>query len=224
MSKKCDKTKSKCIAAVSTSSTTSTKTSTATATTKTSTATATTKTSTAAATTTYPVVTFPNVNVASPPAPTAALAKNGDFSDGKLAPFTASTSGSGSSASVKKIDGNYVADLVIAKGGSVSLTQSLGSSSLSKRRKVQSQSTQSWPQQPEGRKAQGWFGSLYSEGSEDEPYADRVLRCLVLEPYGRPLVDFRDPLKPTCPEEAQEITLPTGSVIETIVLLKVLLI
>lgn len=124
MSKKCDKTKSKCIAATSTSST---------ATTKSSTATATTKTSTASATTTYPVVTFPNVNVASPPAPTAALAKNGDFSDGKLAPFTASTTGTGSSASVKKIDGNYVADLFIAKGGSVSLTQSISSSSLSKR-------------------------------------------------------------------------------------------
>src|SRR5580704_9721971 len=36
-------------------------------------------------------------------------------------------------------------------------------------------------------------------------------------------VDLRDPLKPTCPDEAQEITLPPGSVIETIVLLKVLL-
>src|SRR5215472_1335573 len=37
-------------------------------------------------------------------------------------------------------------------------------------------------------------------------------------------VDLREPLKPTCPDEAQEITLPPGSVIETIVLLNVLLI
>ena len=37
-------------------------------------------------------------------------------------------------------------------------------------------------------------------------------------------VDFRDPLNPTWPEDAHEMTLPTGSVIETIVLLKVLLI
>src|SRR3954449_3058818 len=37
-------------------------------------------------------------------------------------------------------------------------------------------------------------------------------------------VDFREPLKPTWPAEAQEITLPDGSVIETIVLLNVLLI
>ena len=37
-------------------------------------------------------------------------------------------------------------------------------------------------------------------------------------------VDLRDPLKPTWPDEAQEITAPDGSVIEIIVLLKVLLI
>src|SRR6266496_4379888 len=37
-------------------------------------------------------------------------------------------------------------------------------------------------------------------------------------------VDLREPLKPTWPADAQEITFPTGSVIETIVLLKVLLI
>src|SRR6266540_2732047 len=36
-------------------------------------------------------------------------------------------------------------------------------------------------------------------------------------------VDLREPLKPTWPADAQLITLPTGSVIETIVLLKVLL-
>jgi len=36
-------------------------------------------------------------------------------------------------------------------------------------------------------------------------------------------VDLRDPLKPTWPEEAHEMTLPIGSVIETIVLLNVLL-
>lgn len=36
-------------------------------------------------------------------------------------------------------------------------------------------------------------------------------------------VDLREPLKPTWPAEAQEITLPDGSVIETIVLLNVLL-
>src|ERR1017187_3191542 len=36
-------------------------------------------------------------------------------------------------------------------------------------------------------------------------------------------VDLRDPLKPTAPEEAHEMTLPTGSVIDPIVLLKVLL-
>lgn len=36
-------------------------------------------------------------------------------------------------------------------------------------------------------------------------------------------VDLREPLKPTWPAEAQEITLPAGSVIETIVLLNVLL-
>src|ERR687893_1414275 len=36
-------------------------------------------------------------------------------------------------------------------------------------------------------------------------------------------VDLREPLKPTCPAEAQEITAPVGSVIETIVLLNVLL-
>src|SRR5215469_1588142 len=34
-------------------------------------------------------------------------------------------------------------------------------------------------------------------------------------------VDFREPLNPTGPDDAQEITLPCGSVIETIVLLKV---
>src|SRR5580693_4513901 len=36
-------------------------------------------------------------------------------------------------------------------------------------------------------------------------------------------VDLREPLKPTWPDDAQEMTLPPGSVIETIVLLKVLL-
>src|SRR4051794_2645416 len=36
-------------------------------------------------------------------------------------------------------------------------------------------------------------------------------------------VDLREPLKPTCPAEAQLITFPLGSVIETIVLLNVLL-
>ena len=36
-------------------------------------------------------------------------------------------------------------------------------------------------------------------------------------------VDLRDPLKPTWPEEAHEMTLPIGSVIYTIVLLNVLL-
>src|SRR3954467_12462978 len=36
-------------------------------------------------------------------------------------------------------------------------------------------------------------------------------------------VDLREPLKPTCPALAHEMTLPCGSVIETIVLLKVLL-
>src|SRR6478609_10650967 len=36
-------------------------------------------------------------------------------------------------------------------------------------------------------------------------------------------VDLREPLKPTCPADAQLITAPVGSVIETIVLLKVLL-
>src|SRR5881397_2616095 len=37
-------------------------------------------------------------------------------------------------------------------------------------------------------------------------------------------VDLREPLKPTWPAEAQLITFPVGSVIETMVLLKVLLI
>src|SRR4029450_8620500 len=37
-------------------------------------------------------------------------------------------------------------------------------------------------------------------------------------------VDLREPLKPTWPEEAQEMTAPVGSVIDTMVLLKVLLI
>src|SRR5204863_8332488 len=36
-------------------------------------------------------------------------------------------------------------------------------------------------------------------------------------------VDLREPLKPTWPAEAQEITAPVGSVMETIVLLNVLL-
>src|SRR3954463_10480272 len=36
-------------------------------------------------------------------------------------------------------------------------------------------------------------------------------------------VDLREPLKPTWPEEAQEITAPEGSVMETMVLLNVLL-
>ncbi len=36
-------------------------------------------------------------------------------------------------------------------------------------------------------------------------------------------VDLREPLNPTCPAEAQLITAPVGSVIETIVLLNVLL-
>src|SRR5215467_12848642 len=36
-------------------------------------------------------------------------------------------------------------------------------------------------------------------------------------------VDLREPLKPTWPDDAHEITLPPGSVIDTIVLLKVLL-
>src|SRR6266536_1300616 len=37
-------------------------------------------------------------------------------------------------------------------------------------------------------------------------------------------VDLREPLKPTWPDEAHEMTLPPGSVIETMVLLNVLLI
>jgi hypothetical protein len=41
-----------------------------------------------------------------------------------------------------------------------------------------------------------------------------------LRAYG---VDLREPLKPTWPAEAHEITLPIGSVIETMVLLNVLL-
>src|SRR5262252_2061447 len=36
-------------------------------------------------------------------------------------------------------------------------------------------------------------------------------------------VDLREPLKPTCPADAHEITAPVGSVMDTIVLLKVLL-
>ncbi|CKN12926.1 Uncharacterised protein [Mycobacterium tuberculosis] len=36
-------------------------------------------------------------------------------------------------------------------------------------------------------------------------------------------VDFREPLKPTCPDDAQAMTLPCGSVMVTIVLLNVLL-
>src|SRR5213082_2903725 len=36
-------------------------------------------------------------------------------------------------------------------------------------------------------------------------------------------VDLREPLKPTWPDDAQEMTLPPGSVIDTMVLLKVLL-
>src|SRR5262250_3677623 len=36
-------------------------------------------------------------------------------------------------------------------------------------------------------------------------------------------VDFREPLKPTWPDDAHEITLPAGSVMDTIVLLNVLL-
>src|SRR6476620_9197732 len=36
-------------------------------------------------------------------------------------------------------------------------------------------------------------------------------------------VDLREPLKPTSPDEAQEMTAPFGSVMETMVLLKVLL-
>jgi hypothetical protein len=36
-------------------------------------------------------------------------------------------------------------------------------------------------------------------------------------------VDLREPLKPTWPDDAHEMTLPIGSVIETIVLLNVLL-
>jgi len=36
-------------------------------------------------------------------------------------------------------------------------------------------------------------------------------------------VDLREPLNPTWPDDAQEITLPPGSVMDTIVLLKVLL-
>jgi hypothetical protein len=36
-------------------------------------------------------------------------------------------------------------------------------------------------------------------------------------------VDFREPLKPTWPELAHEMTLPVTSVIDTIVLLNVLL-
>src|SRR6202012_4446571 len=36
-------------------------------------------------------------------------------------------------------------------------------------------------------------------------------------------VDLREPLNPTCPAEAQLITLPCGSVIDTMVLLNVLL-
>ena len=36
-------------------------------------------------------------------------------------------------------------------------------------------------------------------------------------------VDLREPLKPTVPPDCQEMTLPWGSVIETIVLLNVLL-
>src|ERR1700712_5019502 len=42
-------------------------------------------------------------------------------------------------------------------------------------------------------------------------------------PSGGNGVDLREPLKPTWPAEAQAITLPEGSVIETIVLLNVLL-
>src|SRR6476659_986070 len=35
-------------------------------------------------------------------------------------------------------------------------------------------------------------------------------------------VDLREPLNPTCPDDAQAMTLPAGSVIETMVLLNVL--
>src|SRR5690554_6296430 len=47
--------------------------------------------------------------------------------------------------------------------------------------------------------------------------ADSAASCAA---YG---VDLREPLKPTPPDDAQLMTAPVGSVIDTIVLLKVLL-
>src|SRR6478609_11881506 len=47
-----------------------------------------------------------------------------------------------------------------------------------------------------------------------------ALSAAIWAAYG---VLLREPLKPTCPAEAQLITLPVGSVIDTIVLLNVLL-
>src|SRR5690606_18212570 len=47
-----------------------------------------------------------------------------------------------------------------------------------------------------------------------------ALSAAICAAYG---VDFREPLKPTWPEDAQEITAPLGSVMDTMVLLNVLL-
>ncbi|CAO1632564.1 unnamed protein product [Sympodiomycopsis kandeliae] len=155
VSKKCDTKNKKCLAVSSghtspSASTTTTKAATTlTASTGTSAGTVTTKTAstattTASTTTTYPVFTLPSSGAASPPAATAALARNGDFSDGSLSPFTAATSGSGSSASAKQVNGNYVADMKVAPGGSVSLKYPLTNEVARKMNPVKRQNPSHW--------------------------------------------------------------------------------
>lgn len=89
------------------------------------TTTATSTTSTAAS----PGKTFPVTDP--PPAPASPITANGDFSNGKLAPYTYTAKGAGSIASVEKINGNYVAALKAGPGGSVSITRPIDTTAKS---------------------------------------------------------------------------------------------
>lgn len=174
VSKQCDKVKNKCSrAAVTATSATTGRTTTARATATTRSATAATTATTAAAPS---ATTFA---VGTPPASSTPIPNNGDFSDGQLAPFAASSAGSGSSAAVEKINGNYVAALKIGPGGSVSLTRPINSPAHTKRQATPAR----------------WFltGSAAVSELIKDPSADSEAACRVLVTIGgvtKQLADF----------------------------------
>ena len=81
-------------------------------------------------------------------------------------------------------------------------------------------------------KAASWVGNLIMWATEQQPFVMGIVVSVIVGialtlPISSAAicaangVDLREPLKPTVPADCQEITLPWGSVMETMVLLNV---